>query len=64
MRLWPIAALWITSTLAILGAEKRVQWLQVVFKPLTTLLFFAVIGWPGDDLRPLGHRRDRAVGDR
>ena len=46
MRLWPIAALWITSTLAILGAEKRVQWLQVVFKPLTTLLFFAVIGRP------------------
>jgi len=46
VRLWPIAALWITSTLAILGAEKRVQWLQVVFKPLTTLLFFAIIGRP------------------
>ena len=46
MRLWPIAALWITSTLAILGAEKRVRWLEVAFKPLTTLLFFAVIGRP------------------
>jgi uncharacterized membrane protein YhhN len=46
VRLWPIAALWVTSTLAILGAEKRVRGLEVVFKPLTTLLFFAVIGWP------------------
>ena len=46
MHLLPIAALWITSTLAILGAEKRVRWLEVVFKPLTTLLFFAVIGRP------------------
>lgn len=46
MRFWPIAALWVTSTLAIFGAEKRVRWLQVAFKPLTTLLFFAVIGWP------------------
>ena len=46
MHLWPVAALWVTSTLAILGAEKRVPWLVVVFKPLTTLLFFAVIGRP------------------
>lgn len=46
MSLWPLAALWITSTLAIIGAEKRVPWLVVVFKPLTTLLFFAVIGSP------------------
>ena len=46
MRLWPIAALWITSTLAILGAEKRLRWMEVVFKPITTLLFFAVIGRP------------------
>ena len=46
MRLWPIVALWVTSTLAIVGAEKRVRWLELVFKPITTLLFFAVIGWP------------------
>jgi uncharacterized membrane protein YhhN len=46
VRLWPLAALWVTSTLAILGAEKRVPWLVAVFKPLTTLLFFAVIGTP------------------
>ena len=42
----PILAMWVTSTLAILGAEKRIRWLEVVFKPLTTLLLFAVIGRP------------------
>src|SRR5262249_9199769 len=42
----PILAMWVTSTLAILGAEKRVRWLEVVFKPLTTLLLFAVVGRP------------------
>jgi alkenylglycerophosphocholine/alkenylglycerophosphoethanolamine hydrolase len=41
-----IGALWVTSTLAILGAEKRIRWLEVVFKPLTTLLFFWIIGRP------------------
>ncbi|HXU03791.1 MAG TPA: lysoplasmalogenase [Polyangia bacterium] len=41
-----IGALWVTSTLAIVGAEKRIRWMEVVFKPLTTLLFFAVIGRP------------------
>jgi uncharacterized membrane protein YhhN len=46
VRLWPIAAVWVTSMLAIVGAEKKVRWLEIVFKPLTTLLFFAVIGWP------------------
>ena len=39
--------MWVTSTLAILGVEKRVRWLEMVFKPLTTLLLFAVIGRPG-----------------
>jgi alkenylglycerophosphocholine/alkenylglycerophosphoethanolamine hydrolase len=38
--------MWVTSTLAILGAERRVRWLEVVFKPVTTLLLFAVIGVP------------------
>ena len=46
VHLLPIIALWVTSTLAILGAEKRVRWLEMVFKPVTTLLFFAVIGRP------------------
>jgi len=38
--------MWVTSTLAILGMEKRVRWLEVVFKPLTTALLFAVVGRP------------------
>jgi len=42
----PILAMWVTSTLAILGMEKRVRWLEVVFKPLTTALLFAVVGRP------------------
>jgi uncharacterized membrane protein YhhN len=48
VHLLPIAALWITSTLAIIGAENRgrLRWMEVAFKPLTTLLFFAVIGVP------------------
>jgi alkenylglycerophosphocholine hydrolase len=46
MRLPILVAMWVTSTLAILGHERRITWLAVVFKPLTTLLLFAVIGWP------------------
>ena len=46
MHLLTIAALWVTSTLAIVGADKKIRWLEVVFKPLTTLLFFVIIGWP------------------
>ena len=46
MRYLPLAALWLTSMLAIVGAEKKVRWLEVVFKPLTTMLFFVVVGWP------------------
>ncbi|HMF44897.1 MAG TPA: lysoplasmalogenase [Polyangia bacterium] len=42
----PILAMWVTSTLAILGVEKRLRWLELLFKPLTTLLLFAVIGKP------------------
>jgi len=41
-----IAAMWVTSTLAIIGSERRIRWLVAVFKPLTTLLLFAVIGVP------------------
>jgi alkenylglycerophosphocholine hydrolase len=29
-----------------MGAEKRIRWLELVFKPITTLLLFAVIGVP------------------
>ena len=46
MRFLPIAAFWVTSTLALVGAEKKIAWLHVVFKPLTTLLLLAVVGCP------------------
>ena len=46
MRFLPIAAFWVTSTLALVGAEKKIAWLHVVFKPLTTLLLLAVVGFP------------------
>jgi uncharacterized membrane protein YhhN len=41
-----IVAMWITSTLAILGHEKNVRWLEIAFKPLTTILLLAIIGVP------------------
>jgi uncharacterized membrane protein YhhN len=46
VRILLIAALWASSTLAILGFERKVRWLEVVFKPLTTILLFAVVGRP------------------
>ena len=46
MRFLPIAAFWVTSTLALVGAEKKIAWLHIVFKPLTTLLLLAVVGYP------------------
>src|SRR5438477_498597 len=36
--------MWVTSTLAILGADRRIRWLEVAYKPLTTLLLFAGVG--------------------
>jgi len=38
--------MWVTSTLAIYGVDRRVRWLEVAFKPLTTILLFAIVGWP------------------
>jgi alkenylglycerophosphocholine hydrolase len=46
VRFLPIAAFWLTSTLALVGAEKKIAWLHIVFKPLTTLLLLAVVGTP------------------
>jgi alkenylglycerophosphocholine hydrolase len=45
MRL-PILAMWVTSTLALIGAERKTRWLEFVFKPITTLLLLAVVGVP------------------
>jgi uncharacterized membrane protein YhhN len=41
-----IVAVVISGTLAIIGAERGVRWLQVVFKPLATLLLLAIVGVP------------------
>jgi uncharacterized membrane protein YhhN len=41
-----IVAMWITGLLAILGHERGPRWLEVVFKPLTTILLLGVIGVP------------------
>lgn len=38
--------MWLTGLLAILGHERGVRWLEVVFKPLTTILLLVVIGVP------------------
>ena len=46
MRILPIAAMWLTGLLAIQGHEKGARALEVVFKPLTTILLLAVIGVP------------------
>jgi uncharacterized membrane protein YhhN len=46
VRYLPLAALWLTGMLAILGAEKKVRWLEVVFKPLATMVCFVVVGVP------------------
>jgi uncharacterized membrane protein YhhN len=45
MRL-PILAMWVTSTLALIGAERKIRWLELVFKPITTLLLLGVVGVP------------------
>jgi alkenylglycerophosphocholine/alkenylglycerophosphoethanolamine hydrolase len=46
VRVLPIAAMWLTGLLAIQGHERGVRWLEVVFKPLTTILLLLVIGVP------------------
>jgi uncharacterized membrane protein YhhN len=41
-----IVAVLISGALAIIGVEFRVRWLEMVFKPLTTILLFGVVGLP------------------
>jgi alkenylglycerophosphocholine/alkenylglycerophosphoethanolamine hydrolase len=42
-----IVAVLVSAALAVFGADRKQRLLLVVFKPLTTLLLFAVVGWPG-----------------
>jgi uncharacterized membrane protein YhhN len=41
-----IIAVLVSGALAIVGAERKLRWLEVVFKPLTTILLFGIVGWP------------------
>ena len=41
-----ILAVLVSGALAVVGAERNIKPLLAVFKPLTTLLLFAVVGWP------------------
>jgi alkenylglycerophosphocholine/alkenylglycerophosphoethanolamine hydrolase len=41
-----ILAVVVSGALAVFGAERNIKPLLAVFKPLTTLLLFAVVGWP------------------
>jgi uncharacterized membrane protein YhhN len=41
-----VIAVLVSAALAIIGVEAGVRGLTVVFKPLTTLLLFVVLGWP------------------
>ena len=51
----PVIAVLVVAALAVFSAERRIAWLHVPSKPLTTaLLFFAVIGRPETTLRLLG----------
>ncbi len=42
----PLVAVAVTGALAVFSAERRIAWLQVVSKPLTTALLWWVVGWP------------------
>jgi alkenylglycerophosphocholine hydrolase len=41
-----VIAVLVSGALAIIGVEARIRVLTLVFKPLATLLLFAVLGWP------------------
>jgi uncharacterized membrane protein YhhN len=44
--LTPISVVLVAGLLAILGAERGVRWLEVVFKPLATIALLAIVGRP------------------
>jgi uncharacterized membrane protein YhhN len=46
----PVLAVLVVAALAILSAERRLVWLHVSSKPLTTALLFLVVGWPATRL--------------
>jgi alkenylglycerophosphocholine/alkenylglycerophosphoethanolamine hydrolase len=42
----PTLAVLVAGLLAILGAERGIRWLELVFKPLATIALFAILGRP------------------
>jgi alkenylglycerophosphocholine hydrolase len=45
-----VIAVLVGAALAILSAERRIVWLHVASKPLTTALLFLIVGWPATRL--------------
>jgi uncharacterized membrane protein YhhN len=45
-----VIAVFVGAALAILSAERRIVWLHVASKPLTTALLFLIVGWPATRL--------------
>jgi uncharacterized membrane protein YhhN len=41
-----VIAVLISTAIATFAAERKLRWLEVVFKPLTTILIAAIVGWP------------------
>src|ERR1700722_17412560 len=42
----PVIAVLVVAALAVFSAERRIVWLHVPSKPLTTALLFLIVGWP------------------
>ena len=42
----PVIAVLVVAVLAVFSAERRIVWLHVPSKPLTTALLFLIVGWP------------------
>jgi alkenylglycerophosphocholine hydrolase len=49
-RMAPVIAVLVVAALAIFSAERRIVWLHVPSKPLTTALLFLIVGWPATRL--------------
>jgi uncharacterized membrane protein YhhN len=46
----PVIAVLVVAVLAVFSAERRIVWLHVPSKPLTTALLFLIVGWPATRL--------------
>jgi uncharacterized membrane protein YhhN len=46
----PLIAVLVVAALAVISAERRIVWLHVLAKPLTTALLLLLVGWPATRL--------------